>query len=59
MTEIETGKVTRYCKPSTLENGIPQSFAFQRRSNEKYLSVYLLDFFENKTVESIIVLMMC
>lgn len=51
MTEIETGNVTRYCKPSTLENGIPKSSAFQRRTerNEKYLSVYLLDFFGKET----------
>jgi hypothetical protein len=45
MKEIEAGNVTRYCKPSTLENGVPNSSAFERRSEEKYLSVYLLDFF--------------
>lgn len=48
MTEI-TGDVTRYCKPSTLENGIPKSSAFERRSDEKYLSVYWLDFFDEET----------
>ncbi len=54
MTNIEAGNVTRYCKPSTLENGIPQSSAFERRSDEKYLSVYLLEFFGNETeVENI------
>ncbi|VXD17925.1 conserved hypothetical protein [Planktothrix serta PCC 8927] len=51
MTEIETGNVTRYCKPRDLEKGIPKSSAFQRRieRDEKYLSVYLLDFFDQET----------
>ncbi|MFB2971754.1 hypothetical protein ACE1CD_22555 [Aerosakkonema sp. BLCC-F183] len=52
MTEIQTGDVTRYCKPSTLENEIPKSSAFERRRerDEKDLSVYWLDFF-GKTTE--------
>ncbi len=55
MKEIEAGNVTRYCKPSTLENGVPNSSAFERRSEEKYLSVYLLDFFKMHTeVENVI-----
>ena len=51
MTEIEIGNVTRYCKPSSLENGIPQSSAFEKRieRNEPYLSVYLLEFFQRET----------
>ena len=51
MTEIETGNVTRYCKPSSLENGIPQSSAFEKRieRNEPYLSIYLLEFFQRET----------
>ncbi|MDB9435936.1 hypothetical protein PN450_03750 [Dolichospermum lemmermannii CS-548] len=51
MTEIETGNVTRYCKPSYLENGIVQSSAFEKRieRKEKYLSVYLLEFFQKET----------
>ncbi|MBE9200778.1 MULTISPECIES: hypothetical protein [unclassified Nodularia (in: cyanobacteria)] len=49
MTEVETGNVTRYCKPSSLENGIVQSSAFEKRSTEKYLSVYLLEFFQKET----------
>lgn len=49
MTEIETGNVTRYCKPSTLEKEIPKSSAFERRSGEKYLSVYWLEFFGKET----------
>ncbi len=54
MTEIETGNVTRYCKPSTLENGIPKSSSFERRRDEKYLSVYWLEFFGEETeVENI------
>jgi len=51
MKEIEAGNVTRYCRPSTLENGVPNSSAFERRSEEKYLSVYLLDFFKRHTEE--------
>ncbi|MCP4346569.1 MAG: hypothetical protein GY795_13715 [Desulfobacterales bacterium] len=50
MKEIEKGNVTRYCKPSALdENGSPTSSAFQRRPDRKegYLSVYLLDYFNN------------
>ncbi|MEZ2225512.1 hypothetical protein [Microcoleus sp.] len=58
MTEIKAGNVARYCKPSNLNtNGIPQTSAFQRRiePKEKYLSVYLLDFFDKETeVENII-----
>lgn len=49
MTEIEVGNVTRYCKPSSLENGVPKSSAFERRQSEKYLSVYWLDFFQKQT----------
>lgn len=49
MTEVETGNVTRYCKPSSLENGIVQSSAFEKRSLENYLSVYLLEFFQKET----------
>lgn len=47
MDEIETGTVVRYCKPSTLnEYGKPTSSSFQLRvPDEKYLSVYLLDYF--------------
>ena len=50
MKEIEKGNVTRYCKPFALDdNGSPVSSAFQRRPdrNEGYLSVYLLDYFDN------------
>jgi hypothetical protein len=55
MKEIEAGNVTRYCKPSLLENGVPKSSAFERRSGEKYLSVHLLDFFKMHTeVENVI-----
>ena len=49
MKEIEAGNVTRYCKPSSLEKGEPKSSAFERRSEEKYLSVYLLNFFKMHT----------
>ena len=55
MKEIEAGNVTRYCKPSLVENGVPKSSAFERRSDEKYLSVYWLDFFKMHTeVENVI-----
>ena len=51
MTEIHKGTVARYCKPSTLdERGIPTSSSYLLRiPNEKYLSVYLLDFFSEST----------
>ncbi len=52
MTEIQTGTVARYCKPSTLdENHYPTDSSFQLRKerNEKYLSVYLLEFFKRVT----------
>lgn len=50
MTEIETGNVARYCKPSCLENGTVQSSAFEKREGkDKYLSVYLLEFFQKET----------
>lgn len=51
MAEIETGNVTRYCKPRCLENGRPGASAFEKRTehNEKYLSVYLLEFFGKET----------
>lgn len=53
--EIENGKVTRYCKPSSLESGVPKSSAFERRTGEEYLSVYLLDFFQKPMeVENVI-----
>ena len=55
MKEIEAGNVTRYCKPSLVENGVPKSSAFERRSDEKYLSVYWLEFFKMHTeVENVI-----
>ena len=49
MTEIQIGNVTRYCKPSSLENGIPNQSAFEKRQGEKYLSVYWLEFFQKQT----------
>jgi len=52
MSEISTGNVARYCKPMTLdENKKPTSAAFQKRvqHDEKYLSVYLLEFFQKHT----------
>jgi hypothetical protein len=55
MTEIENGNVTRYCNPSSLQNGVPKSSAFLRRRGENYLSVYLLEFFQTITeVDSVI-----
>ncbi|MBP0021917.1 MAG: hypothetical protein J7647_30720 [Cyanobacteria bacterium SBLK] len=49
MTEIETGNVTRHCRPSTLEDDVPIPFAFKKRPGEKYLSVYWLDWFNKST----------
>ncbi|MDY6783981.1 MAG: hypothetical protein SW833_15785 [Cyanobacteriota bacterium] len=51
MTEIQEGRVGRYCKPTTLENGIPISSAFAKRVKDTYLSVYLLEFFQRQTEE--------
>jgi len=47
MKEIQAGTVSRYCKPSTLDGNSPTGSSFQLRKerDEKYLSVYLLDFF--------------
>ncbi|MDY6805200.1 MAG: hypothetical protein SXA11_15525 [Cyanobacteriota bacterium] len=47
--EIKKGYITRYCKPSSLNNGIPDSSAFRRRNGEKYVSVHLLEFFQKQT----------
>jgi hypothetical protein len=51
MKEIENGNVSRYCRPTDLEDGIVKSSAFAKRTerNEKYLSVYLLEFFQKET----------
>ena len=51
MTDICTGTVVRYCKPSTLdEQGKPTGSSFQLRiPSEKYLSVYLLDYFNSSS----------
>ncbi len=52
MLEIDKGTVTRYCKPSTLDdNGMPTSSSYQLREKEKCLSVYLLNFFDDPTEE--------
>lgn len=53
MTELQTGTVARYCKPSALdEQRNPNALCFELRKREKretYLSVYLLDYFEKPT----------
>ena len=52
MTELTSGVVVRYCKPSTLdEEKIPTSASFQLRIKEKYLSVYLLDYYKSLNEE--------
>ncbi|NOQ93442.1 MAG: hypothetical protein GQ547_02270 [Methylophaga sp.] len=52
MTDINVGTIARYCKPSTLdEQGKSTGSSFQLRlPNEKYLSVHLLDYF-NQALE--------
>lgn len=53
MKELSSGTAVRYCKPSTLdEQQVPtdSSFRLRKKMNEKYLSVYLLDFLK-KTEE--------
>ena len=37
--------VSRYCKPSTVNNGVPLATAFTPRENEPYLSVNWLEYF--------------
>ena len=49
MKEIETGNVTRYCKPRDLQDGIVQSSAFEKREKDTFLSVHLLEFFQKET----------
>ncbi len=43
--EIIKGNITRYCKPSTIKNNRLKPSAFELRSNENYLSAYLLEYF--------------
>jgi len=50
VTELQTGTVARYCKPSVLdEEGNPLYTCFGLRETEKYLSIYLLDYFKKPT----------
>lgn len=49
MKEIETGNVTRYCKPRDLQDGIVQNSAFEKREKDTFLSVHLLEFFQKET----------
>lgn len=47
--EILHGTVVRYCKPMTIDDKVPTYFCFQLREGESYLSVYLLDYFEQQS----------
>jgi len=49
MKDIETGNVARYCRPGNLEDGIPRPSAFEKRTGEKFLSCYWLEFFEKES----------
>jgi hypothetical protein len=50
VTELQTGTVARYCRPSALdEQRNPNALCFELRKREKYLSVYLLDYFKKPT----------
>ena len=42
--------VSRYCKPSSVDDGIPTSSAFLPRQGEEYLSVNWLEFFGEPTL---------
>ena len=42
--------VSRYCRPSTVEYGIPTTAAFLPRSGEEYLSVNWLEYFGEPTL---------
>ena len=46
--------VSRYCKPSTVEYGMPMSAAFMPRPSEEYLSVNWLEHFGEPTLASAI-----
>ena len=46
--------VSRYCKPSTVEHGMPMSAAFMPRPSEEYLSVNWLEYFGKPTLDSAI-----
>ncbi len=46
--------VSRYCKPSTVDNGMPMSAAFMPRPGEEYLSVNWLEYFGEPTLDSAI-----
>lgn len=41
----EKHHVSRYCKPLSIEDGLPGAEAFELRNNEKYLSVNWLEYF--------------
>ncbi|MBD1216542.1 MAG: hypothetical protein H9536_04215 [Aphanizomenon flos-aquae Clear-A1] len=49
MKEIKIGNVSRYCKPSHLQDGIVKYYAFLKRRDEESLSVHLLEFFQKET----------
>ena len=44
--------ISRYCKPSTVEHGIPMPAAFLPRPNEEYLSVNWLEYFSEPTLDA-------
>ena len=46
--------VSRYCKPSTVEHGMPMSAAFIPRLSEEYLSVNWLEYFGAPTLNTAI-----
>lgn len=53
--EILQGTVVRYCKPMTIDSKIPTFYCFQLREGESYLSVYLLDYFEEPSEQEKVV----
>ena len=46
--------VSRYCKPSTVERGIPLSAAFMPKRGEDYLSVNWLEYFGEPALDTAI-----
>lgn len=44
--------VSRYCRPSNIEDGIPTTAAFLPRSGEEYLSVNWLEYFGEVTLDA-------
>ena len=57
MTDVplpDNDHISRYCKPSTVERGIPLSAAFMPKRGEDYLSVNWLEYFGEPALDTAI-----